>query len=71
MEKFIDYLHKDKNNYFSVFLMCIACIALNLILSFLVGLINVPIWMDTVGTVLAAVIGGYLPGIFVGFFTNL
>ena len=71
MEKFIDYLHKDKNNYFPVFLMSIACIALNLILSFLVGLINVPIWMDTVGTVLAAVIGGYLPGIFVGFFTNL
>jgi response regulator RpfG family c-di-GMP phosphodiesterase len=30
----------------------------------------VPLYLDTIGTVLAAVLGGTLPGVLVGFFTN-
>lgn len=30
-----------------------------------------PFYLDCIGTILAAVAGGYLPGILVGFFTNL
>ena len=46
-------------------------IAVNLILSATVTYFKLPLYLDTVGTILAAVIGGYLPGVAVGFSTNL
>lgn len=52
-------------------LLCAVCILLNLIPAWLVKILGLPLWMDTIGTILAAIIGGYLPGIFVGFVTNL
>ena len=32
---------------------------------------HLPLFLDSIGTVLAAVIGGYMPGIAVGFLTNV
>ncbi|MCR5834216.1 MAG: diguanylate cyclase [Selenomonadaceae bacterium] len=46
-------------------------IILNLIGVFLAIHFNLPVYLDTIGTVFVAVLGGYVPGIAVGFLTNL
>lgn len=61
---------KKKKNLVALFI-CVGGIALNLFLGFLVSQLGVPLYLDTVGTVAIASIGGYLPGVIVGFFTNL
>ena len=66
----------------SCFVLCAAGIALNLLLSRLASLAGIPLYLgaervtltlylDSVGTVLTAVLGGYLPGMTVGFLSNL
>ena len=37
----------------------------------LAGVLGIPLFLDNVGTLLAASLGGYLPGIIVGYVTNL
>ena len=54
-----------------VTLICIASLALNLIGSLVATYFNLPIYLDTSGTIFIAALGGYIPGIAVGFFTNL
>ncbi|MCR5251547.1 MAG: HD domain-containing protein [Lachnospiraceae bacterium] len=61
----------QKKQNIAAFFLCIAAIALNLLLSALVSAFRLPIYLDTVGTVAIAAMGGYLPGVLVGFFTNL
>jgi HD-GYP domain-containing protein (c-di-GMP phosphodiesterase class II) len=51
--------------------LCIAGLALNLLLNSVVSALNLPLYLDTVGTITVAVLGGYLPGVLVGFFTNI
>ena len=53
------------------FALCAAGIALNLLLGRLAVLARIPLYLDSVGTVLTAVLGGYLPGMMVGFLSNL
>ena len=48
-----------------------AGIGLNLLFSWLAQLAGIPLYLDSVGTILTAVIGGYLPGMVVGYLTNL
>ncbi|MBO4779866.1 MAG: GGDEF domain-containing protein, partial [Selenomonadaceae bacterium] len=52
-------------------LICIAGWALNLIGSLFANVFALPFYLDTGGTVFIAALGGYVPGIAVGFFTNL
>lgn len=52
-------------------LLCAAGIVLNLAGSAVSAAFHLPIYFDTAGTILAAVLGGYLPGILAGFFTNI
>lgn len=61
---------KKKKNLVALFI-CVDGIALNLFLGFLVSQLGVPLYLDTVGTVAIASIGGFLPGVIVGFFTNI
>lgn len=56
---------------FKLAAICVAGIALNVACTILVQRFELPIYLDTMGTVFIAVLGGYLPGIAVGFFTNL
>ncbi|MBO4903770.1 MAG: HD domain-containing protein [Lachnospiraceae bacterium] len=49
----------------------VAGIALNMTLSSITAALDLPLYLDTVGTVTVAVLGGYLPGVIVGFATNL
>ena len=52
-------------------LICIACILINMGGVRLMGALGWPLYMDSVGTVIAAAMSGYLPGVIVGLFTNL
>ena len=52
-------------------LICFSGLILNLIGSGIVDSFNLPLYLDTSGTIFIAALGGYVPGITVGFFTNL
>ena len=60
-----------RKQFFSCLVLCVVCIALNIALSRLAALAGIPLYLDSVGTVLAAVISGYLPGMLTGFLTNI
>ncbi|MBR4760586.1 MAG: hypothetical protein IK078_10635, partial [Lachnospiraceae bacterium] len=60
-----------KQHNFKASLLCAAGILLNLLLSKIVALLGMPLYLDTVGTAIVAMTGGYLPGVIVGFITNL
>ncbi|MCR5834008.1 MAG: GGDEF domain-containing protein [Selenomonadaceae bacterium] len=51
--------------------ICAMGVALNLIGSIIASQLGLPIYMDTMGTIAIAALGGYVPGIIVGFSTNL
>lgn len=57
----------------SVDLALLICggIVINVIGSKIVGRFEVPLYLDSIGTMIAAILGGFLPGIFVGFFSSL
>ena len=54
-----------------IFLICIGGLVLNLLGSAFAKVFELPIYLDTGGTIFIAALGGYAPGIAVGFFTNL
>ena len=60
------------NNWtLKLIMICTAGIILNVIGANIAKNLNLEIYLDTIGTVFIAAIGGYVPGIAVGFFTNL
>ena len=63
-------MKKDTSAYKFV-LICLIGILFNLAGAHVAKVCNLSIYMDTIGTIFIAVIGGYVPGISVGFFTNL
>jgi len=52
-------------------LICIGGLFLNLFGSLIAEVFDLSIYLDTSGTIFIAALGGYAPGIAVGFFTNL
>ena len=52
-------------------MLCIIGLLLNIVPAYIAQKLGAPIWLDTIGTIFVAVIGGYLPGILIGFLTNL
>lgn len=52
-------------------LMCVCGIAVNLLLGKLTEIFELPLYLDTVGSIAVAIMGGYLPGVIVGFCTNM
>jgi hypothetical protein len=58
---------------FAPLLFCIGCIAVNFLFNKIITSIGLPVtlYLDTVGTVIAAVAGGTLPCVVVGFITNI
>lgn len=55
----------------STLLLCLAGIGLNMLLSTICTAFGLPLYLDTVGSVVVAALGGFLPGIMVGFITNI
>ncbi|MBP5159787.1 MAG: HD domain-containing protein [Lachnospiraceae bacterium] len=54
-----------------IVILCLIGVALNLLGDLLVRMMSIPLFLDSAGTILASVIGGYLPGVAVGFLTNI
>ena len=54
-----------------ILLLCSFGILVNILLSDISGKLGLPFYLDAIGTVFAAAIGGSLPGIIVGLTTNL
>lgn len=52
-------------------MVCAAGIILNVIGSVVAQTLQLNVYLDTIGTIFIAALGGYVPGIAVGFFTNL
>lgn len=54
------------------YILCYALfVVFNIAGNRLAGALGLPLFLDNVGTLLAAILGGYLPGIIVGYVTNL
>ena len=51
--------------------LIIAGSLVNFLLFKLVNSLGLPLYLDNVGSILASVLGGYIPGIFAGFLTNI
>ncbi len=62
--------HNKKSLSFTV-MLCAACLLINYLGVRVALSFNLPVFLDIGGTVLAAALGGYIPGIVVGFLTNL
>ena len=61
------------SSYAKFFILIVVCLGVNLLLSFVARIVNyeyVPLYLDNVGTVFAAMLGGTLPAVIVGFATN-
>ncbi|MCR5799222.1 MAG: HD domain-containing protein [Lachnospiraceae bacterium] len=71
MERSQDRSNTAAGQNVSALLVCIAGIAVNLILNSIVVALGLPLYLDTVGTVAVSAVGGYLPGAIVGFVTNI
>ena len=60
-----------QKSLFYTLLLCLCGIGANFALSELARLLRLPLFLDSLGTIAVAAIGGYLPGIVVGYVTNL
>lgn len=54
-----------------MFLLCMSGLLINIIFAHLARIMALPLYLDNIGSALAAALGGYIPGIIVGFLTNL
>ena len=66
-----EIMNKDKLFSWSTLLLVISCLCVNIAGARLVLFMGLPLFFDSAGTIIAAALGGYLPGIVVGFATNL
>ena len=51
--------------------LCVIGLLINVLGARLASALSLPLYLDCVGSALTAALGGYLPGIIVGFFTNI
>ena len=59
------------SKWLSLVYIFIICILLNFLGTKLNAVLGLPLYLDTIGTVLAALLGGYIPCVTVGFFSNI
>ena len=62
---------RASTRFLKILALCAVCIALNVTGSLLASAFSLPVYLDCLGTILASMLGGYVPGIAVGYFTNL
>ena len=62
---------KKGSRQLRLILLCAVGLAINVLLAKVPLALKLPLYLDNVGSALAAALGGYIPGIVVGFFTNL
>ncbi|MCR5249311.1 MAG: HD domain-containing protein [Lachnospiraceae bacterium] len=73
MKKHTEGAAENRNDRYLLFQVLFfgAAIMINFILPRLAGALKLPLYLDNVGTLLAAVLGGYLPGVVVGYLNNI
>ena len=62
---------KKQHNDLHALLLILVCLGINIVCGWLVSMSGLPFYFDCIGTIVAAMIGGFLPAVIVGFFTNL
>ena len=62
---------KSKTRIVKLILIYMLFIFINISVNRIVTHFDLPLYVDSIGTLLGAVLGGYLPGIFVGYLTNI
>ena len=70
-DKTLKSSEKRSPAFYYVVGLVVACTLINFLGARLATALGLPVFLDTIGTILAAALGGYLPGIVVGFLTNL
>ena len=65
------YIAAGKKSFLRIVILGIIGIAINMIGSLTVSYFGLPLYFDFIGTAIVAAISGYLPGIIVGFLTNM
>ena len=72
MDQHAKELRKQRNTDLNYLIgLCAAGLAINYVFAHLATRLELPLYLDNIGSALAAALGGYLPGIIVGFFTNI
>ena len=66
-----EYRKQQKSSRNYLIGLCAAGLLINYLLGHLALRLEMPLYLDNIGSALAAALGGYLPGIIVGFFTNI
>lgn len=64
-------LLKNRKIQICFFWWVVLCVACNIVFLRLTALLNLPIYLDTIGTILMALVWGYLPGILVSVLTQI
>ena len=54
-----------------LFLLVIICLAINIVCNQICNITGIPFYFDCIGTIVAAMIGGFMPSVLVGFLTNV
>ncbi|MBO7386867.1 MAG: cache domain-containing protein, partial [Lachnospiraceae bacterium] len=62
---------KDRGIALKPILFCVVALLINLVANRLVNFLEIPLFVDNIGTLLAAALGGYFPGVVVGYLTNV
>lgn len=62
--------YNKKHTWLSLIVLIVACVLLNNLGTRLNALTGMPLYLDNIGTILAALLGGYIPCITVGFLSN-
>ncbi|MBQ9459053.1 MAG: diguanylate cyclase [Oscillospiraceae bacterium] len=62
---------KGRGEAVNILLLCAAGVILDLVSAMASTALGMPVYFNTAGTVLAAALGGYVPGVLTGFFSNL
>lgn len=65
------FRQNKKSTWLSLITLVFLCLILNNLGSRLNGALGLPFYFDNIGTILAALLGGYIPCITVGFLSNL
>ena len=63
--------HNAKEKIIGFLILCILGIGCNLLGAWIVQSLSLPFYLDTIGTILASALGGFMPGTLAGFLTNL
>ena len=61
----------NASNDLKALLLIFVCLVINLLCGKIAGWTGIPFYFDCIGTILAAMVGGFLPAVVVGFFTNI